>query len=301
MTPKEILEQFGPRELMAYDVVIVGAGPSGLATAIRLKQLNPEISVIVLEKGSEPGAHIFRARSWTRRADRAHSRLEKRGAPLKQPVVGDDVLILSEKGSRRVPDFLVPRNFHNNGCYIVQLGYVVKWLAEQAEALGVEIFPGFPAAEILYAEDGSVRGVATGNMGIGKNGEPKDSFQLGMELTGRYTIFAEGARGQLGRQLLERFRLAEGKDPQTYAIGVKELWEVPAEKAEPGRVMHTAGWPMDRTAFGGGFLYHLEGTWFRSGSSSGWTTRTRGSTRSRRCSAGRRIRPSARTSKAASG
>ncbi len=135
----------------------------------------------------------------------------------------------------------------------------MKWLAEQAEALGVEIFPGFAATEILYAEDGSVRGVATGHVGLGKDGEPLDSFQLGMELTGRYTIFAEGARGELGRQLLDRFRLTEGQDPQTYAIGVKELWEVPDEKAEPGRVMHTAGWPMDKNAFGGGFLYHLEG------------------------------------------
>ncbi len=260
MTPKEILEQFGPRKSMAYDVVIVGAGPAGLATAIHLKQLNPDLSVIVLEKGSEPGAHIL---SGAVMDPRALTELipdwKERGAPLNQPVTGDDVLLLRENGSRRVPDFLVPRNFHNHGCYIVRLGYVVKWLAEQAEALGVEIFPGFAAAEILYAEDGSVRGVATGNMGIGKDGEPKDSLQLGMELTGRYTIFAEGARGQLGRQLLERFRLTEGKDPQTYAIGVKELWEVPEDKADPGRVMHTAGWPMDRTAFGGGFLYHLEG------------------------------------------
>ena len=174
-------------------------------------------------------------------------------------MTGDDVVILSKTGSRRIPDFLVPRNFHNHGCYIVRLGYVVKWLAEQAEALGVEIFPGFAATEILYNEDGSVRGVATGHVGLGKDSEARDSFQLGMELTGRYTIFAEGARGELGRQLLERFRLAEGQDPQTYAIGVKELWEVPEEKAEPGRVMHTAGWPMDKNAFGGGFLYHLEG------------------------------------------
>jgi electron-transferring-flavoprotein dehydrogenase len=260
MTPKELLDKFGPREAMAYDVVIVGAGPAGLATAIHLKQLNADLSVIVLEKGSEPGAHILSGAVMDPHAlTELFPDWKERGAPLNQPVEGDDVLILSEIGSRRIPDAFVPRNFHNHGCYIVRLGYVVKWLAEQAEALGVEIFPGFAAAEILYAEDGSVRGVATGNVGVGKDGEPKDSFQLGMELTGRYTIFAEGARGQLGRQLLERFRLAEGKDPQTYAIGVKELWEVPDEKAEPGRVMHTAGWPMDRSAFGGGFLYHLEG------------------------------------------
>jgi len=260
MTPETLLEQFGPHESMAYDVVIVGAGPAGLATAIRLKQLNSELSVVVLEKGSEPGAHILSGAVMDPRAlTELFPDWRERGAPLNQPVVGDDILLLTETGSRRIPDFLVPRNFHNDGCYIVRLGYVVKWLAEQAEAVGVEIFPGFAAAEILYADDGSVRGVATGNMGIGKDGEPKDAFQLGMELTGRYTIFAKGARGQLGRQLLERFRLTEGKDPQTYAIGIKELWEVPDEKAEPGRVMHTAGWPMGKGAFGGEFLYHLEG------------------------------------------
>jgi len=258
MTPKELLETYGPRESMAYDVVIVGAGPAGLATAIRLKQLDPEVSVIVLEKASEPGAHTL---SGAVMDPRALTELipdwKEKGAPLDQPVTGDDILILSEGGARRIPDFLVPRTFHNHGCHIVRLGYVVKWLADQAEALGVEIFPGFAGAEILYAEDGSVRGVATGNVGVGKDGEPKDSFQLGMELTGRYTIFAEGARGQLGRQLLERFRLTEGKDPQGYSIGIKELWEVPADKARPGRVVHTAGWPMT-DAFGGGFLYHLK-------------------------------------------
>ena len=260
MTPKEIVEKFGPREAMAYDVVVVGAGPAGLATAIRLKELNADLSVIVLEKGSEPGAHILSGAVMDPRAlTELFPDWKERGAPLNQPVMSDDVLLLTATGSRRVPDFLVPRTFHNHGCYVVRLGYVVKWLAEQAEALGVEIFPGFPASEILYADDGSVRGVATGNMGIGKGGEPKDSFQLGMELTGRYTVFAEGARGQLGRQLLERFKLTEGKDPQGYAIGVKELWEVPEEDAKPGRVVHTAGWPMEPNTFGGGFLYHLEG------------------------------------------
>ena len=258
MTPKELLETYGPRESMAYDVVIVGAGPAGLATAIRLKQLDPEVSVIVLEKASEPGAHTLSGAVMDPRAlPELIPDWKEKGAPLDQPVTGDDILILSEGGARRIPDFLVPRTFHNHGCHIVRLGYVVKWLADQAEALGVEIFPGFAGAEILYAEDGSVRGVATGNVGVGKDGEPKDSFQLGMELTGRYTIFAEGARGQLGRQLLERFKLTEGKDPQGYSIGIKELWEVPADKARPGRVVHTAGWPMT-DAFGGGFLYHLK-------------------------------------------
>ncbi|TMH06048.1 MAG: electron transfer flavoprotein-ubiquinone oxidoreductase, partial [Betaproteobacteria bacterium] len=181
------------------------------------------------------------------------------GAPLNQPVTADDVLLLSETGSTRTPDWLVPRNFHNEGCYVVQLGNVVKWMAQQAEALGVEIFPGFAAAEVLYDEQGRVKGVATGNMGVGKSGEPTDAFQLGMELHGKYTVFAEGARGHLGKQLIEKFKLNDGKDPQSYAIGVKELWEIDPAKARPGLVVHTAGWPMDSSTFGGGFLYHLEG------------------------------------------
>ncbi|RZL29705.1 MAG: electron transfer flavoprotein-ubiquinone oxidoreductase, partial [Rubrivivax sp.] len=179
------------------------------------------------------------------------------GAPLNQAVTGDDVLFLSETASSRTPDWLVPRNFHNDGCYVVSLSDVVKWLAQQAEGLGVEIFPGFAAAEVLYDEQGRVRGVATGNMGLGKDGEPTDHFQLGMELLGKYTVFAEGARGHLGRQLLARYKLTEGRDAQTFAIGIKELWEIPAEKAQPGKVVHTAGWPMEGDTFGGGFLYHL--------------------------------------------
>jgi electron-transferring-flavoprotein dehydrogenase len=260
MTPQQILEQFGPREAMEYDVVIVGAGPAGLATAIRLKQLRPDASVVVLEKGSEPGAHILSGAVMDPRAmNELFPDWKDRGAPLNQPVTGDDVLTLTETGARRIPDWLVPRNFHNHGNYVVALGNVVKWLAEQAEGLGVEIFPGFTAAEVLYDDAGAVKGVATGNQGIGKDGEPTEAFQLGIELHGKYTVFAEGARGHLGKQLLAKYKLTEGKDPQSWAIGVKELWEVAPDKAKPGLVVHTAGWPMDKSTFGGGFLYHLEG------------------------------------------
>jgi electron-transferring-flavoprotein dehydrogenase len=218
------------------------------------------VNVCLLEKGSEPGAHILSGAVMDPRAiTELFPDWKERGAPLKQPVTSDDVLFLQPDSATRTPNWLVPDCFHNTGNYVISLGAVTQWLGEQAEALGVEIFPGFTACEVLYAEDGAVIGVATGHQGLGKDGEPTAHFQLGMELRAKYTVFAEGARGHLGKQLIDRFKLDEGKDPQSYALGIKELWEIPAEKAQPGKVVHTAGWPMDNATYGGGFLYHLEG------------------------------------------
>ena len=248
------------REAMEVDVVIVGAGPSGLSAAIRLAQLaeenNQEISICVLEKGSEVGAHILSgAVLETRALDELIPDWKNRGAPLKTPATDDRFLLLTKGGSIPLP---TPPQMHNDGNYIVSLGNVCRWLKEQAEALGIEIFEGFAAAEILYDDDGRVLGVATGDMGIGRDGKPKESFTPGYELRARYTLFAEGCRGSLTKGLFERHNMRSGADSQTYALGIKELWEIDPEKHHPGRVIHTIGWPVDTKTYAGSFLYHLE-------------------------------------------
>ncbi len=249
------------RESMEYDVVIVGAGPAGLAAACRLRQLNEELSVCVVEKGSEVGAHILSGAVLEPTAlNELFPDWKDRDAPLLTAVSGDEIHVLrNARNNIRVPGLFVPKTMRNEGNYIISLGNFCRWLSTQAENLGVEVFPGFAAAEVLYHDNGSVKGIAIGGMGIDARGEHKDSYTPGMELHAKYTLFAEGCRGHLGKELIAGFNLDAGKDPQHYGIGIKEIWKVPDEKHQPGLVVHTAGWPLDESgSAGGGFLYHLE-------------------------------------------
>jgi electron-transferring-flavoprotein dehydrogenase len=251
-------EELPPRDSMEFDVVIVGAGPSGLAAAIRLKQINPDLSVVVVEKGSEVGAHILSGAvidpvaldklipAWREDSD----------CPLKTQVTDDRFFWMTAGGAIRLPNFMMPPLMNNHHCYIGSLGDVCRWLAPQAEALGVEIYPGFAATEVIYGEGGEVRGIATGDMGVGRDGAPKASFTRGMELLGKYTLFAEGARGSLSKQLIAKFGLDAGREPTKFGIGLKEVWQVEPGKHKKGLIQHSFGWPLDMKTGGGSFLYH---------------------------------------------
>jgi electron-transferring-flavoprotein dehydrogenase len=250
-------QELPARESMDFDVVIVGAGPAGLAAAIRLKQLSPDISVVVVEKGSEVGAHILSGAVIDPVGfDQLLPEWRSEDTPIKTPVTSDRFYMLGAAGALRLPNFMMPPLMSNHGNFIVSLGEVARWLGQKAETAGVEIYPGFAASEILYGQNGEVVGVATGDMGVGKNGKHKDSFTRGMELRAKYTLFAEGARGSLSRQLIARYRLGEGREPQKFGIGLKELWEVAPDKHRPGLVQHSFGWPLDNATGGGSFLYH---------------------------------------------
>lgn len=252
------------RESMEFDVLIVGAGPSGLSSAIRLAQLaqeqQTELQICVVEKGSEVGAHILSGAVFEPRAlNELIPDWKDKGAPLHTPVTGDDIFLFKNADkSTKLANFMVPKPFHNEGNYIASMGNLCRWLAEQAEALGVEVFPGFSAASVLYTDDNKVAGVITGDMGVSATGEEKDGFMPGMELRAKYTVFAEGSRGHLGKELIAKYNLNEGKTPQHYALGFKEIWDIPADQHKPGLVVHTTGWPLTDNASGGGYLYHAE-------------------------------------------